>query len=99
MKKCIKISLVSIDDTKKVFNELKEVIGDPGVEGVAYVADTDSVEMVAYGDKEKVDELVASVEDLVVAYEMQEGSNMYVFVEPHIKDENFRGLFRFVQPQ
>lgn len=97
MKKCIKVSLINVSDVEKVFNDLKNTFVRPHFEGVAYVRDENVIECIMHGKKEVVDEAVERIQDLLINYQLREKSDIDCLVEPHIKDEDYRGVFRFIQ--
>jgi len=80
-------------DVDSLYKMLKKKVNFNGVEGVAQVCDDQAheVELVLSGPKDAIDEVVDVIDEVA----MKEDIN--VSVEPFLKEEDFRGVFRFIQ--
>jgi hypothetical protein len=80
-------------DVDSLYKVLKKKVDFKEVEGVAQVCDDQEqeVELVLYGPKDSIDEVVDAIDEVAMKEEIT------VSVEPFLKEEDFRGVFRFIQ--
>lgn len=97
MRKCIKMIVTDYHDIDAFYKAVKKYADFAQVEGVAEPLSEEELQIVVYGPKESVDDFVCAVEDAVitVAEESSQGSGL--MVEPFIKEEDYRGVFRFIK--
>lgn len=93
MRKCVKMIISDFSDIDALYKMLKKKVDFKRVEGVANVSDEheNEVELIVYGSKEAIDDVVDAIDTLAMDEEMS------VSVEPFLKEEDFRGIFRFIQ--
>ena len=101
MRKCVKIVLTDFvehcDSVENLYKMLKKNLSFDNVEGVVQPFSEDEVHLVVYGPKARVDDLVDALEEAVIREGATAKHMMGFSVEPFLKDEDYRGVFRFVQ--
>lgn len=100
MRKCVKVVLSDFDDyfddLESLYKMLKKRLSLDDLEGVVQPQE-EEVHMVIYGPKERVDEVVDMLEEFVIKEGATAKHMMGLSVEPFLKDEDYRGVFRFIQ--
>ena len=98
MRKCVKMIVTDYHDVDVFYKALKKRANVGAVEGVAEPLSDEELQIVVYGPKESVDEFVGAVEDTVITI-AEEGDDQAseLMVEPFIKEEDYRGVFRFIK--
>lgn len=100
MRKCVKVILFDFNthfkDIDTLYQTIKKRIPFEGLEGVVQ-PEEEEVHMVIYGLKERVDDAVDALEEFVITEGAQTQHMMGLSVEPFLKDEDYRGVFRFIQ--
>ena len=97
MRKCVKMIVTDYHDIEAFYKAIKKFANVNTVEGVAEPLSDEELQIIVYGPKNEVDDFVCAVEDAVsvVAENSDQGSGF--MVEPFIKDEDYRGIFRFIK--
>lgn len=100
MRKCVKIVLSDFeeyfDDLASLYKMLKKRLPFDNLEGVVQPQERE-VHMMICGPKEQVDAAVDALEEFVIQEGVSAKHMMGMSVEPFLKDEDYRGVFRFVQ--
>ena len=98
MLKCIKIILTEVgSEVEWFYRALKKSIDFDDLEGLVAPAENGGVRLVINGPKELVDSFVDVVDEIVLKHNIKKKTNIGLFVEPFFKDEDYRGLFRFIK--
>lgn len=97
MRKCVKITLTDFGDIDTLYSLLKKKMSFDDLEGYAHAPSEDEVNIVLYGPKEEVDNFVGALEEIVLKANAHTDDAIGFFVEPFIKDEDYRGVFRFIK--
>lgn len=97
MKKCVRITVSSIRDPDTFLTCLKKDVDVSGVEGVVEVIVPDTIEIIIYGTKDGVDEFVNMVDGCLIKHNLNKRDHASFGVEPFLKDEDYRGVVRFVK--
>lgn len=97
MRKCVKMVVTDYQDIETFYKTLKKHVNVNAVEGLAEPISDEELQIIVYGPKDEVDDFVCAVEDAVsvVVGESNHGSSF--MVEPFIKEEDYRGIFRFIK--
>ncbi len=100
MRKCVKVILGDFkdhfDDLDSLYKILKKRLALSDLEGVVQ-PDDGEIHIVIYGPKERVDAAVDALEEFVIKESAGSKDMMSMTVEPFLKEEDYRGVFRFVQ--
>ncbi|MCL5436768.1 MAG: hypothetical protein M1549_02750 [Candidatus Dependentiae bacterium] len=97
MKKCVRITVSNIRDPDGFIDRVKRDVKIDGVEGVVEVVVPDMVELALYGLKEAVDDFVNELEGVLIRYNVKGRDHATFIVEPFFKDEDYRGVIRFLK--
>lgn len=97
MQKCVKITISGVSDLDLFYQDCKKMLKVDGVEGVVQPADDQDVLIIVHGPKERVDEFVIAADEVTIKYAEKHEQDINFFVEPFFKEENYRGLFRFIK--
>lgn len=97
MRKCVKIIITDFGDLDAFYKLLKKKAPLDNLEGYAEPVFEEELHIVVYGHKEEVDDFVGSVEEIVLKENADAGHEIGFSVEPFIKDEDYRGIFRFIK--
>lgn len=97
MKKCVRVVISSVRDPEAFIERVRKDVNTDGVEGVVDVSMPDTIELVAHGPKELVDTFVNDVEGAVITYNIKKRDHASFSVEPYFKDEDYRGVVRFLK--
>lgn len=96
MRKCIKIIITDFGDVDMLYSVLKKKLNFAGIEGIATSSD-DEVYMIVYGPKEEVNSFVEDLEIVLDKESSHRKTPIGVLVEPYFKEEDYRGVFRFIK--
>lgn len=99
MLKSVKVTISDLKDREKMYAAIKkgmEALNTQGLEGTAE-SKRKNIIMKVHGPKNVVDEFVNMVDDLVAELIVRYDEEVDMFVEPFFKDEEFRGVFRFLK--
>ncbi len=91
MKKCVRISF-EVADGESVLETIKRKARSLDLEGIAYHRSGDEYEAIVHGEKDSVEKFIDAVHGVI----LQAGSEDF-HVEPHPKEEEYRGVFRVLQ--
>jgi hypothetical protein len=97
MRKCVKITLTEFGDLDKLYALLKNKLSFDDLEGHIEPVSDDEVAIVVYGLKKVVDAFISSLEDVILAENEKRKHEIIYFFEPFLKEEDYRGLFRFIK--
>lgn len=97
MRKCVKITLTAFGDLDALYKLLKKKLSFDDLEGYAEPSVEEELHIVVYGPKEAVDTFVGTFEDAILAENENRKHEMIYFFEPFLKDEDYRGVFRFIK--
>lgn len=97
MKKCIRITISSIREPNAFIECVRRDVDTSGLEGVVEVVVPDTIELITYGPKEQVDDFVNEVEGALITYNIKHRDHAGFAVEPHFKNEDYRGVVRFLK--
>jgi hypothetical protein len=97
MRKCVKITITEFGDLDALYKVLKKKLSFDDLEGYAEPVLDDELHIVVYGPKEAVDLFVGNLEDVLLAENENRKHDIVYFFEPFLKDEDYRGVFRFVK--
>lgn len=97
MKKCVKVLVMPVRNPDEWVARIKKEVNLEGLEGVVGVVQPDTIDITLFGDKDRVDEGVNVVEELVIRYNLAHKDMAHFSVEPFLKSEDFRGVVRFVK--
>jgi hypothetical protein len=97
MRKCVKIILTDFGDLDVLYTLLKKKLSFDDLEGYAEPFSDEELHIVLYGPKKEVDNFVGSIEEIVLKANAHTKDEIGFFVEPFLKDEDYRGVFRFIK--
>lgn len=97
MVKCVRVVLGNVSDIEEFYALLKKQVVADAVEGTATPTKDNGIDIVVHGNKEQVDAFVDAVEEIAVKQSLKKKQEISFFVEPHLKEEDYRGLFRFIK--
>lgn len=97
MRKCVKITITEFGDLDALYTLLKKKLSFEGLEGHVEPVSDDEVHIVVYGTKKEVDFFVGAFEDVILAENENRKHEIIYFFEPFLKDEDYRGVFRFIK--
>lgn len=90
MKKCVRITFEV--ENGKILESIKKKARSLDVEGIAYRSASDEYETIVHGEKEQVEKFIDAVHAAII----EAGSEDF-YVEPYLKEEDYRGVFRVLQ--
>lgn len=91
MKKCVRITF-AVSDGESTLESIKRKARSLNIEGIAYHLSGQEYEAIIHGEKEAVEKCIDALHGIV----LQAGSEEF-HVEPHPKEEDYRGVFRVLQ--
>lgn len=97
MNKCVKVLLSEVGDLGALATAIKKSVAFAGVEGLVEEAIPDTLEIVLYGPKESVDVAVVELEVFVAKKGAKQKKRIGFAVEPFVKNEDYRGVVRFIK--
>jgi acylphosphatase len=97
MRKCVKMIITDYHDIDAFYKVLKKRAHMDNIEGVAEPISEEELQIIVHGPKDEVDDFVCAVEDAVSAVADQSNQDSGFMVEPFIKEEDYRGVFRFIK--
>lgn len=97
MRKCVKVILKEVDCVDAMYDILKSKVPMGNFEGVAEEFDSGTIGLFVYGDKELVDQFVDAIGEIVVNKQIFHKNNISFIVEPFFRQEDYRGVFRFIK--
>lgn len=97
MKKCVRIVLGQVTPMHIFWGKLAKLFSAVNVEGIVEQEDAQTISAVVYGGLDIVNGLVGDVEEFVIRHNLKNGSEISFAVEPHFKNEDYRGIVRFVK--
>jgi acylphosphatase len=92
MKKCVRIVFTQENGFALLDATIKDVARKLDLEGTAAQVHDNEYEIIVHGEKEKVDQFI----DKAIEQFIQEDVDDY-HVEPFLKEEDYRGVFRVVR--
>jgi hypothetical protein len=97
MKKCVKVVLSGVCDAEGLCATLRQAVETEALEGVVEQTDHDVIELIVHGTKDRVDEYVGGVEYVALSFGSKHKCPISFAVEPFYKDEDYRGVLRFLK--
>ena len=97
MRKCVKVFLIGVRDPDALVTFIKRTVKFAELEGLVETVVPDALEIVLYGLKDAVDAVVASLELAAAKKGVSQKQQISFSVEPHVKDEDYRGVVRFIK--
>ena len=97
MRKCVKMVVTDYQDIEAFYKAIKKYANINAIEGVAEPVSEEELQIIVYGPKEDVDDFVCAVEDAVSIFAATSNQGSGFMVEPFIKEEDYRGIFRFIK--
>jgi len=91
MKKCVKILITMPIDQQFITDVVQGYARKLSLEGVAHIAQPDSIKIVVVGVKESIDQYIDLLHKESAHYK-----NSSLEVEPFIKDRDYRSVFRVI---